>query len=71
MTNLLTPKEAAQRLRLSMSTLRGWRKKGHGPPVVRLGPGTYRYSEEDIQQYITAAKTISTPAAKGTHTSEK
>jgi excisionase family DNA binding protein len=52
MTKLLTPKEAAQQLRLSISTLRGWRKKGQGPPVVQLGPGTYRYSEEDIQKYI-------------------
>jgi predicted site-specific integrase-resolvase len=52
MTKLLTPKEAAQQLRLSTSTLRGWRKKGQGPPVVQLGPGTYRYSEDDIEECI-------------------
>jgi predicted site-specific integrase-resolvase len=50
MTKLLTPKEAAQQLRLSTSTLRGWRKKGQGPPVVQLGPGIYSYS--DIQECI-------------------
>jgi excisionase family DNA binding protein len=48
MTTLLTPKEAAKQLRLSISTLRGWRKKGLSPAVVKLGPGTYCYSEEDI-----------------------
>jgi predicted site-specific integrase-resolvase len=53
MTKLLTPKEAAAQLRVSMSTLRGWRKKGDGPPVVKLSPGTYRYREEEIEKFIT------------------
>ena len=53
MTTLLTPKEAGKQLRSSISTLRGWRKKGLGPAVVKLGPGTYCYSEEDIQTFLT------------------
>ena len=52
MTKLLTAKEVAAQLRVSLSTLRGWRKKGQGPPVVALGPGTYRYSEEEIEKFI-------------------
>ena len=52
MTRLLTPKETAAQLRVSMSTLRGWRKAGKGPPVVKLGPGSFRYSEESIQKFI-------------------
>jgi excisionase family DNA binding protein len=52
MTNLLTAKEVAAQLRVSLSTLRGWRKKGHGPRAVKLGPGTYRYSEKEIEKFI-------------------
>lgn len=49
---LLTPKECAAQLRVSLSTLRGWRKAGKGPPVVELGPGSFRYSEEALQEFI-------------------
>lgn len=51
-TALMTPKEAAAMLRVSISTLRGWRKAGKGPPVARLGPGSYRYSMDSIEKYI-------------------
>lgn len=49
---LLTPKECAAQLRVSLSTLRGWRKAGKGPPVVELGPGSFRYSEDSLQKFI-------------------
>lgn len=54
MQELLTPREAAQKLRVSVATLRGWRKQGKGPAVVRLSRRTYRYSEDCIQEYINA-----------------
>lgn len=53
---LLTPRETAAQLRVSLSTLRGWRKAGKGPPVVELGPGLFRYSEDDLQQFIVQQK---------------
>jgi excisionase family DNA binding protein len=53
---LLTPKEAAAKLRVSMATLRGWRKEGKGPTVVRLSRRTFRYSEEHIKEYIEAVR---------------
>ena len=59
MTRLLTPKETAAQLRVSMSTLRGWRKAGKGPPVVKLGPGSFRYSEEELEQFIATLTTLS------------
>ena len=52
MTTLMTPKEAAAMLRVSISTLRSWRKAGKGPPVVQLGPGSYRYSMDAVEKYI-------------------
>jgi predicted site-specific integrase-resolvase len=51
-TKLLTPKETAAQLRVSISTLRGWRKQGKGPPVIELGPGSFRYPEELLKEYI-------------------
>ena len=52
MTKLLTPKETAAQLRISMSTLRGWKKQGKGPRPIILGPATIRYSEEELHEYI-------------------
>lgn len=49
---LLTPREAAAWLKVSVATLRGWRKLGKGPTVVRLSRRTYRYTEDCIRQYI-------------------
>lgn len=34
---LLTPAEAAERLRVSVSTMARWRSQQVGPPYVRLG----------------------------------
>lgn len=49
---LLTLQEAAEKLKVSPSTLRLWKRLGKGPPVAQIGPGTYRYSEEALQKYV-------------------
>jgi predicted site-specific integrase-resolvase len=49
---LLKPKEAATLLRVSPATLRWWRYAGKGPPVVQVGPATFRYSEDALIAYI-------------------
>jgi excisionase family DNA binding protein len=49
---LLTPKETAERLQVSDATLRRWRINGDGPPFIKVGPATYRYSEQSLTEYM-------------------
>lgn len=54
-TELLTPKEAAARLRVTTETLEQWRGRLAGPPWIKLGtskqsPIRYRLSE--IEKYL-------------------
>lgn len=55
MGRLLTEKEAAERLTFHVQTLRNWRFQGRGLPYIKLGSAV-RYDEEDIQDFIEAAK---------------
>ena len=43
--------EAADRLGLSVATLRAWRHRGQGPRFVRFGRAV-RYLLEDLDNYI-------------------
>lgn len=52
MTDFLTPREAADKLQVSTSTLRNWRYAGKGPPVSMVGPGTFRYPLDQLIAYI-------------------
>jgi hypothetical protein len=45
---LLTPDEVASRLRVDKETLRGWRRRNSGPPVVTLAKSTRRYPENGL-----------------------
>jgi predicted DNA-binding transcriptional regulator AlpA len=56
---LLTPKEAAQVLNLSVSWLAKRRLAGNGPPYVKLC-GAIRYSEADLQQWMKSQRRTST-----------
>jgi predicted DNA-binding transcriptional regulator AlpA len=47
----LTEHDVAERLRLSVATLRAWRTKGKGPRFVRLGRAI-RYLESDIDRFV-------------------
>jgi excisionase family DNA binding protein len=49
----LTEREAAERLRLSVATLRAWRLKSQGPRFVRFGRAV-RYLEPDLDRFIQA-----------------
>lgn len=53
---LLTPKEAAQWLGVSLATLRGWRRVGKGPAAVRLTQRTIRYSEDSLKEFVAAVR---------------
>ena len=56
-SELLTPKEAAEMLKVSPDTLEGWRAKRTGPPWTKLGDGKrspVRYRRSDLEAYLKA-----------------
>lgn len=53
--DLLTIPEAAEVLRISASTLRGWITAGTGPRTVRIGR-LVRIDREDLTRFITERK---------------
>lgn len=56
-TDLLTPKETAEMLRVSTDTLEAWRAKRKGPPWTKLGDGgrsPVRYRRADVEAYLQA-----------------
>jgi excisionase family DNA binding protein len=56
---LLTPKEAADLLRVSMSWLAKARMRGDGPPYIRIGR-SIRYSEAALHQWMKSRQRLST-----------
>ena len=56
---LLTPKEAANLLRVSASWLAKARMRGDGPPFVKLGRSV-RYSEAALLQWMKSRMRLST-----------
>lgn len=49
---LLTTQEVADRLRLKVGTIENWRYLGKGPKWIRIGGGTIRYPEHDVEEWI-------------------
>ena len=56
---LLTPKQAARHLNLSVSWLAKRRLAGDGPPYIKLG-GAVRYAEASLQQWMKGQQRTST-----------
>ena len=56
---LLTSKQAARRLNLSVSWLAKRRLAGDGPPYIKLG-GAIRYAENSLQQWMKGQQRTST-----------
>jgi predicted DNA-binding transcriptional regulator AlpA len=56
---LLTPKEAAHRLKVSTSWLAKARMRGDGPPYIRIGR-SIRYSEMVLLQWLKSRQRLST-----------
>jgi excisionase family DNA binding protein len=50
-TTILTKREAADLLRISIRTLERWERMGKISPT-RLSPGTVRYRKSDIERLI-------------------
>jgi excisionase family DNA binding protein len=49
----LKTRDVAELLGVTVSTLRNWRLRGEGPPVVRMG-AEYRYRESAIEAWVQA-----------------
>ncbi len=56
---LLTPKETAERLKVSLSWLAKARMRGDGPPFIKIGRAI-RYSEAALQQWMKSRQRLST-----------
>jgi len=57
--NLLTPKEAAKLLKVSLSWFAKARMRGDGPPYIRIGR-SIRYSEAALVQWMKSRQRLST-----------
>lgn len=51
--NLLKENEVAERLGISLLTIRKWRVFGRGPRYRKLGGRAVRYHPDDIERWIT------------------
>lgn len=52
--NVLTPKQAALYLNLSIATLKSWRKKKTGPVFVKRGARLIGYKPADLDAYMSS-----------------
>jgi excisionase family DNA binding protein len=50
----ITEREVAERLGLSVATLRAWRHRGKGPRFLRLGRSV-RYLPSDVDDFVRAS----------------
>jgi predicted DNA-binding transcriptional regulator AlpA len=57
---LLTPKETARRLKVSVSWLAKARMRGDGPPYVKLTGRTVRYTDAALIQWMKGRQRMST-----------
>jgi predicted DNA-binding transcriptional regulator AlpA len=57
---LLTPKETAERLKVSLSWLAKARMRGDGPAYVKVGERAVRYSEAALLQWMKSRQRLST-----------
>jgi excisionase family DNA binding protein len=57
---LLNEKEVAERLAVSVATVRRWRFSGQGPRATKVG-ASVRYRPADIEAYLRQCPTIGGP----------
>jgi predicted site-specific integrase-resolvase len=62
---LITEGEAAGILRVSLTSLRRWRRQGNGPMYRKLGR-TVRYRPNDLSDFVASAGRTSTANTGGT-----
>lgn len=59
-SELLTEKQAAELMALSVKTLQGWRFTGKGPRFIKVGTKSVRYQVADILGWIDLQRRQST-----------
>jgi predicted DNA-binding transcriptional regulator AlpA len=52
MTILINEAQAAERLALSIHTMRRWRVLGRGPVFLKVGGKAVRYRESDLEAFL-------------------
>ena len=52
---LLTIKQVADRLTVSVGCLRAWRIRGEGPPAIRVGSAS-RWDEREVDAWLNARR---------------
>jgi excisionase family DNA binding protein len=52
---LLTIKQVADRLTVSVGCLRAWRIRGEGPPAIRVG-SALRWDEREVDAWLNARR---------------
>jgi predicted DNA-binding transcriptional regulator AlpA len=57
---LLSERQVAHRLGISVRTVQAWRVSGDGPEFIRLGRRTIRYREIDLAAWIATCQMRST-----------
>jgi hypothetical protein len=62
---LVTEDEVARILRVSVTSLRRWRREGRGPIYRKLGR-TVRYRSNDLSDFVASAGRVSTSGTGGT-----
>lgn len=55
---LITTREVAERLRVSVRTVEDWRRHGRGPAYITLAPKAVRYDLAVVEQYIADRTTL-------------
>ena len=60
MSHLLTEKEVAGRLAVSLALVRRWRLRGCGPRYIKIG-ALVRYRPEDVESFIKSRPSGGTP----------
>ncbi|HAU28676.1 MAG TPA: DNA-binding protein [Rhodospirillaceae bacterium] len=62
--SLLTEKEAAQLLGLSIRTLQAWRYRKEGPPFIKMSGRAIRYQRSDLIAWADHLRVVEAPHAK-------
>jgi excisionase family DNA binding protein len=52
---LLTIKQLAERLTVSVGCVRAWRIRGEGPPAIRIG-SALRWDEREVDAWLNARR---------------
>lgn len=51
---------------LSSRTLEAWRRRGYGPPFIRVSPRAIRYRRSDVEAWLAARRVDEADEARAT-----